>query len=422
MLTTEEAEYMLDYLDQMFPMLAFESKLGTDDLVVEQIMDHAKKSSGYPWNQLGAPSKGQALEKFGFNALRDHYAVYTSVVGSTLKDELRLFGKDARLFRPQDVSSYAEGTRLFYWQNQYMMSLLFDTPMFNCFIVPGQHIPSAFRVLESFAPHNCYAADGSQWDANFPLSIASVIATFRSKGQLDPESISRYYSMMYNGYTAVGGNIVEMTGNPSGHFNTSVDNSLCNMCLMALHAFRSGLTVEHFVDQVKFFCCGDDIIWADRSGLFSPVLLSHTCVSVGVFQEYESLHPQCAFDLHFVGMHCIQREIAGCNVVLASLRPERTRASALLRKRRMTDRDELGKLCSLAQLVFADIELFDMFQRVIYSFVSRCVSKHTMDVGDPIVQGQLRSITERSLIAAHLAWECIFNPHAVKGDLKSQAF
>lgn len=402
-LTAGECSFLLRSLDYWFPDLAANSQLATDDEVLADLDAHSTKTAGYPWYVRGAPSKGQVRDKFGLAAIEDYYKKYTSIVGSTLKDELRLVGKDSRFFRPQDVSSYVEATRLFKHQNNYLMAQLLTTPMFNCFVMPGQTLPSLFRILDSFSK-DCYAADGSQWDANFPLIIACIIAAFRSSSTTS-ERVERYYSMMYNGYTNVGGNVFNLIGQPSGHYNTSVDNSMGNMCLMALHAYRLGWSMDDFVQRVRFYCCGDDLIWADRSGMFYPEVLGATFASVGVYQEYEDLFPRRAIDLTFVGQRIVLREFNGIPVWVTSLRTQRTLASSCIRKRRTTDLDELAKLASLAQLCFGDEELYHIVHGVMHSFLTNCLQRRTLSLADPEVLGLLRSVTERALLDAHLSWE-----------------
>jgi len=403
MLTTGESSYLLRSLDHWFPLLSQNSEVANDELVLSELGKHSDKTAGYPWFVRGTPSKGQALERYGLANIEEYYKRYTSVVGSTLKDELRLVGKDSRFFRPQDVSSYVEAVRLFYHQNNYLMDQLLVTPMFNRYVMPGQTLPAVFRILDDFS-RKCYAADGSQWDANFPLSLACIISAFRSRSDTQSR-VERYYSMMYNGYTNVGGNVFELVGQPSGHYNTSTDNSLANMCLMALHAYRLGWSLDDFVQKVRFYCCGDDLIWSDRSGYYYPEALSATYASAGVYLEFEDLFPQRAIALTFVGQRIVLRSFHGVSAWITALRKDRTLASSCIRKRRASDLDELAKLASLVQLSFGDEELYNIVHGVMLSFLALCLKRQTLSMADPHVLGLLRSVTERSLVDAHLSWE-----------------
>lgn len=407
LLTAGEMSFMLRSLDYWFPMMAM-SSVATDEEVVREIELHKTKTAGYPWFIRGTPSKGRTFETYGLAAIEEYYKTYTSVVGSTLKDELRLVGKDARFFRPQDVSSYVEASRLFKHQNDYLMGQLAVTPIFNRFVLPGQCLPSIFRLLESFSD-NCYGADGSQWDANFPLAIASVICAFRSNANTE-DRVRRYYQMMYNGFTNVGGNLYNLVGQPSGHYNTSVDNSLANMCLMSLHAYRLGWSMDDFVQRVLFYCCGDDLIWADRSGSFAPELLSQTYAYAGVYLEFEDLSPRKASTLTFVGQRICKRILGDVPVWITALRKDRTLASTCIRKRRTTDLEEFAKLASIVQLSFGDEELYNIVHGVMQNFLTDCLSRRTLSLSDPEVLGLLRSVTFRALCDAHLSWEAPFSP------------
>lgn len=407
-ITASEAQFMLDALEYWFPSISQYSDIADDDVVMRELELHKTKTAGYPWSIRHAPLKGQAVATIGLPAIEEYYQQFSSIIGSTLKDELRPVGKDARFFRPQDVSSYVEAIRLFYHQNSYLMRQLLVTPLFNRYVIPGQTLPSLFRILDEFSTR-CYAADGSQWDANYPLVLACIVAAFRS-GPSTQARVERYYSMMYNGYTNVGGNIFGLVGQPSGHYNTSVDNSMANMCLMALHACRLGWSLDDFVQRVCFYCCGDDLIWADREGSFNPESLSATYASVGVYLEFESLLPKRSIELTFVGQRLMPRVINGINCWLTALRRDRTLATSTLRKRRATDLDELAKLVSLVQLCFGDEELFDIVHGVMQRFVTDCLSRHTLSMSDPEVLGLLRSVTYRRLCDAHLSWEAATFP------------
>lgn len=403
-------EFMLEVLDYYFPLMNKYSKVSSDKIVERELFEHKHKTAGYPWFIRGTPLKGNVHETFGLSAIEQYYQQYTSVIGSTLKDELRPVDKDSRLFRPQDVSSYVEGIRLFYYQNEYLMSTFGRSPLCNRFVLPGRDIPMIFTLLNEFS-ELCYGGDGSRWDANFPLILASVVATFRAR-HLPEDRVQRYYQMMYNGYTNVGGHLLHLVGQPSGHYNTSVDNSLANICLMALHAYNQGMDLEDFVNKVLFFVCGDDLIWADRSGLFAPELLSSSYVSAGVYLEFEHLEPHHAYDLGFVGQRISVRYVNGVRVKMTCLRYDRTVASAHIRRRSATAKDELAKLVSLVQLSFGDEELYNIINGVLQSFVATCLVDQRLSLADTEVVGLMRAVTPRALTQLHLGLEVNFSSNS----------
>lgn len=403
--TTEEAQFALEYLNHLFPDLASYSVESKDEEVLEQIREKFDRAAGYPWCELGASTKQQAVDKYTLVQLKEYYDSNTSVVGATLKDELRELGKDARFFRPQDVSSYVEGHRLFSHQNDYL-TRIHASPVFCRFITPGQDLPFMLRSLEQFS-HDCYAADGSQWDANYPLVVAAIVATFRSQffSPAMVKRVRRYFAMMYNGYTNCGGHLLNLVGQPSGHYNTSVDNCLAHLVLMAIHASRKGLKIEDIDDNIFYRCCGDDLIWSDKNGLFSPIELHATYISMGVYMEFESLEPQRVPSLTFVGVQPMYSVVNGVRTLLYALTTGRANASLYCNKKGMKPIDVVNKVCNIAQLLFADRERFDIACRAVRDLLTEFVKQQKLSLLDVQVVGLLRSIHPDTLARRYLSWE-----------------
>lgn len=407
-LTVREVEYVMECLRRWFPYLPSMSDLAKDEDVIHALEAHKSKTSGYPWAHLGAPTKGSALEKFGLQQIEDFYRQFTSMVGSTLKSEIRLVGKDSRLFRPQDVSSYVEGIRLFLMQNYYLMETLHHSPLFNKYVIPGLDLLKVFLDLFEFGGRYA-ASDGASWDANFPLCVAAVIATFRSTPE-NADRVQRYYSMMYNGYTNCQGHVLHLVGQPSGHHNTSLDNSLGQCVVMALHAYRSGLTVDQFFSQVRFRCCGDDLIYADKSGCFAPDRLSQTYESIGLYLEFEGDGELIddVYSLAFVGMRIGVRVHNGVAFRVPYLREQRTRASVEISKTLSTPMDLLAKYVSLAQMSFGDADLYAFCKDAAERHLREAIAAGSLSLADPAVRSYLYGLREDVLFKRHLSWESIF--------------
>jgi hypothetical protein len=413
-LTTAEAEFALEYLNSWFPALDMNSQIASDEVVNLQLALHDDRSSGDPWSSLGCPQKLQAFEKFGLQQLEEYYASHWSVVSSTLKDELRKVGKDARFFRPQDVSSYIEGVRLFYHQNEYLTQT-FASPVFCRYVTPGTALSRVFQSIESHS-ENRYAADGSSWDANFPLAVASVIATFRAKHS--PERFQRYYRQMYNGVTRVMGEGLRLIGQPSGHYNTSVDNCLAHMVLIAVHGYRHGLSVEQINADLLYYCCGDDIIWSTKSNIFAPANIDATYSSLGVYLEYEYLVGKSVMWLSFCGATPIKRDIRGVRYMSYYMSHPKCHASLLLHRVKSRPLDVLNKLCCIAQLYFMNEDLFNYAKTIFTTTLSNYVASNLVSFRDPNVLGCLRALNEQVLIEKYTGFETSSSP---RGRFKSDA-
>lgn len=399
--TTEEVEFALMYLRKTFPSLDKYSELANDTEVILEIADHDDRSAGDPFQAWGTPTKESAVESYGLEQLEDYYHTNTPIVAATLKDELRPVGKDSRFFRPQCVASYIEGVRLFSHQNEYI-TRTFESPVFCRYVTPGSALTEVFRRLASHSK-NIYAADGASWDANFPLACAEIIATFRAAKF--PNRVRRYYRNMYNGYTNVGGHIIHLVGQPSGHHNTTVDNCLAHLIIMAVHAYRSGLSLDEFEKEVLYYCCGDDLIWSTLTDVFNPYDLDRTYASIGVYLEYEYFTPQPITKLSFCGTSYVVREFNGMHVPGNYLSHAKAHVSLHFHPRNLRPLDILAKICSISQLLFMKEDLFSAATKCYESTLALFVSQGVVSFNCPDVRGHLAAMEPHTLMRRYTMFE-----------------
>lgn len=375
--------FAIDYLDGIFPYMSqFSSPLSHDEtMLLYNVNDHVDKASGYPWVFLGCPTKGQCVDKHP-----DFYKFPISVLNCTLKDELRLIGKDARLFRPASAHDYYTGLRLFSRSNEYMQSCLISSPMFTKFVHPGTHVSTMFRTIRD---HNGdkYDADGASWDANFGLSLAEIILTWRLR-HAPVEShadIVQYYRSMYNGWTNVGGVLYHLIGQPSGHFCTTVDNTLGSMICMCYNAYRHNIPLGTFSKEVLFYSCGDDLIWSDRTGLFTPEQVFESYKSFGCYLEFGSLEPLDLVNLSFVGQSPVYTD----HGLQYHGKVDKTRASVLWCRRSATVVDKLQKLvaCAINMRWSPD---FQYYSTVISSYFGHIIHNHLASLEDPSIKSLIK--------------------------------
>lgn len=332
-------EYAFAYLDLCFPAIDLFTDTIDHQTATEILLDddHAEKASGYPWCFLGGPTKSTAVEKFP-----DFSSYPFSVVNCTLKDEIRPAGKDSRLFRPASLHDYFEGLTLFQRSNVYMQNLLLRCPVFTRFVHPGRHVSLLFALLSEHGG-DLYDADGSQWDAHYPVCVAELIMNWRLKHTADPlirKRIVKYYSAMYYGWTNCFGTLVHLEGQPSGHFLTTIDNSLCQMVCMAFHAWRLGLPLATFQRDVRYFCCGDDLVWSDRTKRFDPRSLHQSYSLLGCYLEFGSLSPRKLTELSFVGQTCVLVD----GVIRYHGKVERTLSAVSYHKKTASRLEQLQKI------------------------------------------------------------------------------
>lgn len=402
-LNPEFLPFAKNYLNWLFPLA---SGRGLETLeeceTLLQTAEHGGKSAGLPWKHLGAVSKLQALKKFGIRLDSSMH-----VMLGTLKDELRPKGKDARFFRFPGLHDYIEGFLLFSKVNHYLEDALFTSPMFVKYITPGPDLTTAYRLLESFGGDK-YDYDGPSWDANVPLALVEIICDWRCS--LDPDNAERirdYYIHMYNGYTMAGGHVFHLVGQPSGHTNTTVDNSLVNILAMLYGAFKLDWSYKEFHERVLYFVCGDDLIWSDKSGVYNAQFLVDSRYELGIYSELHSLSPLSLKQCHFVGTQPIYYD----GQLSYTYSFDKLSSSMRWTKKSRTVRDQLAKLVSLYQLVVhcPDSEVVRKFA---YDYALR--NAQHLDLSSTDTRGYLTYLQDKNLsLRLYTRYE---------GDLKLQPF
>lgn len=398
--------YAFAVLDRFFPCLVSHSQLISyeDACEIAKNPDHCNKSSGYPYSFKGAGTKGVALQKFS----REFIETQPCVINATLKDELRKVGADARLFRMQSLHDYLEALQLFSKQNDYLMCSrnLFSTPIFVKYCTPGFDLSRMYNRLRRHggALHD---ADAASWDANFPLLLAELICHWRSR-DVSPEIRKRmimYYRKIYNGVTNVGGVTFPLVGQSSGHLLTTLDNSLGNIIAMSYHAYRNNLSVEQFYSDVLFYCCGDDLVWSDRTQLFTPWLLSDSYRELGIYLEFSTWEDQKMEELTFVGTFPIVKG----NVVRYYGRVEKLRSSCNFYKRGNSPIDHLAKLVSAAMLVFYHPVFPEFVDNARAYFMAQAQKDPTLLLS-PVANGYLRCLNSSFLTQLYDEFESTTTP------------
>lgn len=400
----EAWRYVEDVLDYYFPMMPLYSGMSLQQQAVESALDsdHADKSSGFPWNLMGFPTKKRAIEAFGADALLRYYRENGTMLYGTLKDETRPVGKDARLFRLTSVDAYLEAYMLFEQQNQYLTSRLGEHPIFARFSTPGFDLSRMYKQLYEHNGH-FYDMDAAGWDTCFPNVVASFLAYYRSRGRSAAEKrrIYEYYQHMYCGYTVVAGWQLHLIGQSSGHFLTTTDNSLANIVFMSMHAYYAGLSVEEFIHLVRFFDCGDDLVWSDRSGFFTPEAVARTYLRFGMYLEFTQLEPLKFEDLTFVSTHPMFVKLRGVRVISYSYEPSRILGKMMITKKKATPIDKVMRMASYCMLMFNTH--YAQFYDILITMIADYISKGEIDPRDPKLLGVMRSTSYSSI--SDLYWD-----------------
>jgi hypothetical protein len=299
-----QISYLIARFEETFaPVLSLKETL-TPEQAVERI--NLTSASGWPYSGLYGPTKGDAIEKLGIDVLHENFQQYTPLSTSTLKVELRLAGKDSRLFRMSDVATVLKGQELFGLQNDRLIAHPMVNHIATGFPTPGPILCNIWTVLARSEKRGFkfLSGDGSQWDAHFPLAFAQVICECRKRFLPEHvhEDIDRYYSSMYNGYTVVAGLPYHLIGNPSGHINTSTDNSLLQLMLIWL--FQRQFDIRDC--DCLYWVCGDDLIVGSSNEAFTGNRYNEFCNTFGVYMEFLSETTTPFDELLFIGSHPVR--------------------------------------------------------------------------------------------------------------------
>lgn len=355
------------------------------------------KAAGHPWDLLGLSKKGEAIEALcrvhGFDAaqltdseceiifddLSHQFATTSSVAKLTLKDELR-DSQNPRGFLPMPVQTIAQGNFLYGAQNERFAQNVLDHPVTIGLQVPGAPTQRLFASLRKFSSH-CADADGSAYDANFPLWIASLLCALR--GAYLPDTMhalnKRYYEQVYCGFVDVCGGIYRVFGQRSGQTNTSADNSMAQACVFYLHAIRAGLTYQQTREQLLFYANGDDVVWSSKTDVFNPLAMIATARSIGMFWLCSDSAWESPSQVTYIGLRPCIREFRNTLLNLYRFKEEKLLSSAKwwkCPKRGVLPSkvDMIAKVTSLVLLSFGDRELYESNRQDAIQFVLRLIA------------------------------------------------
>lgn len=361
------------------------------------------KAAGLPWSSIGRPKKGDALyhatEKLGklpeseedfkkiYNFFERDFDSYIPIFKITLKDEIRL-KKPARCFLPAPVQSILVGNRLFGAQNERLTASVGQHPMTIGMAVPSHQVITLFKSLKEFNGGLASDADGSSFDANFPLWAAEIILNFRCRylPKEMHERARRYYETTYNGLVACAGGIYHLAGNRSGHTNTAHDNSFLESLVFYLKAIRAGLSYEQFEQLLLYYVNGDDAIWSSKTPLFSPKEMVPHAQSLGVFWECGSEEPVPLRECTFLGMRYTNRKYGDLNYELYKFRRDKILNSAKYVKTGSDPADIISKIVALTILCFGDEEIYETCKQEALAYAVKLIQD------DPLLAERVKGL------------------------------
>lgn len=360
-ITWDEYLSLLDNLDQLYGTF-MEVPMWTKEKAWLEI--DTSKSAGSPYDSMYGPTKGHAMKYETPDSLIHDFWHFTHVFNATLKDELRVRGKDARLFIPANLCLVFVGNLLFGAQNENLANYHKMHPFKVGMTVPGMDTLMLWKSFEHLL--NLVQYDGGQWDTHIPAVFIMLVRDLRKRHlpEFYHEWVDRYYNMIYFALVNVGGDLVQIIGQLSGQTNTTTDNCFFNELTLLLHALRKGLTVREY-SHFQHCIVGDDGLYSDPDGIFDPLEVGKTWNSVGMYMEtpgYQSFE-----DLTFIGTHPKYVFRNGRRYLLYGFREEKVIASLNYVEKGFSDDQKLSKLCALTLQLLTN----DDFEYYYYKVLER---------------------------------------------------
>lgn len=378
---------VLGWMKQMFGH-ALDVPMWTPERAMEEVVPNT--SAGAPYDILYGQQKKQSIERLTFMDFLNHFIHFDQLSLTTLKVELRLIAKLARLFAPTNVCLIVVANWLFGAQNESLIKLHQELPSKVGLSAPGSDAYLLWQEIRSWEGYST-DADGSWWDALINLALVCIVRDLRK--MFIPEQfhplVDRYYNQVYMGNVSVLGNLVTLGGQLSGHTNTTSDNTLVHSALMCLHAWRCQMTFPEFVEKVRWYVVGDDLIYNTSTPEFHVLNLEKTWHSLGMFIESRGETP--SNELTFVGMTPCKREIRGRQHWLYVYRIEKLFASMNHTEKSMTVSQRVMALVSLTINMFADKENYEFAKDAVLAFAREHYKELSMEAKHML--GKLDDIT-----------------------------
>ncbi len=334
------------------------------------------KACGSPYKFDFGPTKGDVMRHLSFDQLLSDFEKYSQIWDITLKDEIRPYGKDARVFIPANIAMCAVGNWLFGAQNEAVSLQCDHLPIKISISTPGLGMTRLWHTICNTVG-NITQYDGAQNDSHTSLAMIALIRDFRKK-HLPKEFhslVDKYYDETYCMKANACGKMIQISGCPSGHTNTAHDNSFVYLCIMMLHAIKNKVTLEEFKSMVLCIY-GDDMILNDNGvSCFTPTRIQE-CVCNNLQMYLESPSDSDTFDnLTFIGTHPVFRNFRGQKYLLYSYDTIKM-LNTFNFYRKVTVPSEtveslrLQKMISICQNIFAEEAQFKRMKREIKKYAS----------------------------------------------------
>lgn len=377
---------LLDMLD-----INFGHFMPDDMYTLEEAADllDLTKACGPPYCWICGPTKKDVLDKFTPEELWQHFIDYDQCLSATLKDEIRILGKRARMFTPANIVMVLAGNFLFGRQNDVLQKYRHMTPVKIGMCTPGIEAVDFWEEIiikiESRVGYP-FSFDGAQNDSHDAAILFCIIRDFRKK-YLPAEYhkyVDRYYDQTNMFWCLSLQRLFKLVGNPSGQTLTAWDNSFITLLLLYLHAIRHGISPDEFNDMF-IAIYGDDLFLIDTTEekVFHPEVLNETYNSLGMYLECPG-PPSCLEENVFIGMHAVYRKYRNFIHRMYSYDSDKLLNSMNFIRKGMSVNDRISKLVSICILLFGDQTAFEFARKITIQYFRDHSSEVSKDAANLI--------------------------------------
>jgi hypothetical protein len=339
-----------------------------------------EKSPGFPY-YYNCADKGNALERYNLDYIVESEILHgdqETIYSTTLKDELRIKGKYARLFTPAPLHNTIIGNILYNDQNEQLSLTRTSHPIKLGIQMPGHEINNLFFQFDDTWLK--FHIDIRGFDTSFPLSLAAMICEFRR--QFIPPKFhlahKQYYNKVYCGYVSFLSYIMWLVGQRSGSTNTFTDNSYSVVGMLLVAASElTGISLLKIWTVFRIIDGSDDVMWAVHPEVADKLTLTaiaqYCHEKFGYAFESPNLEPCLRHELYFFSHHLVLTNLMQLNLgkvwlavgnipkILSGFCYVKTNNKQLM----------LNRFAALLICLFPDQTLFSIWRRRVNRWASR---------------------------------------------------
>lgn len=267
--------------------------LSFEEAVDRVIAKTGMSAANARWNKYGETKRDvlenpEALEKIRVE-LHPSRLADVGLFTMSLKDELREVvdgvPKDARVFMPVDLTLLIATIMCYGDFNDRFVDASFDGSLGGSFLHGN-----ADALVKRLLKHKFFGkGDAHKYDTTQNALLREVVYAIRDALTADSELRATVRACLcYPRFVLPNGQVWQVSGgNPSGSFNTLVDNSILTLLVLAycMHRHYGFIDAELLEEIVT----GDDYLYSTDDSEFTPAVVARFAAELGLWFDSEQL-------------------------------------------------------------------------------------------------------------------------------------